>query len=285
MGYRIKSVARLTGVPRETLLAWERRYKVVTPSRLANGYREYSESEVETLTRLKALVDTGHKVGEAVSLLRDEGPREPPPGVAAPIVDCADQLYDALVAFDEGRAQTVVTSLRGVPFAQQVCRVYLPVLRRVGTAWAMGQATVLQEHFVSAFCRTRMMEMFTMLQTNDRTGPHVICACAPTEDHDLGLLGTAVLLSLKGYRVSWLGARCPADELLSLVAHQRPDLVCLAAVCGSDPKELLAQVRSLSAVLSDHAKLVVGGADVADLVGTSVPKVEWHTKIGGLISA
>ena len=43
--------------------------------------------------------------------------------------------------------------------------------------------------------------------------------------------------------------------------------------------------RVEDAVLSDHAKLVVGGADVADLVGTSVPNVEWHTKIGGLISA
>jgi len=284
MGYRIKSVARLTGVPRETLLAWERRYKVVTPNRLANGYREYSEAEVETLTRLKALVDTGHKVGEAVSLLQDEGSREPPPGVVPPLVDCVDQLYNALVAFDESRAWTVATALRGVPFAQQVCRVYLPVLRRVGTAWSLGQATVLQEHFVSGFCRARMMEMFTMLQSNDRTGPHVICACAPTEDHELGLLGTAVLLSLKGYRVSWLGARCPANELLSLVARQRPDLVCLAAVWGSDPNELLAQVRALSAVISDHARIVVGGNDAAHLVGISVPKVEWHTKIGDLVS-
>jgi len=285
MGYRIKSVARLTGVPRETLLAWERRYKVVTPSRLANGYREYSEAEVETLTRLKKLVDSGHKVGEAVSLLREKSSRQPA-GVAAPSLDaCADRLYNALLAFDEHRAHTIVATMRSVPFSQQVTEVYLAVLRRVGTAWAEGEATVLQEHFISAFCRARMMEMLTLIQTSDHNGPNAICACAPNEAHELGLLGAAVLLSLKGYRVRWLGARCPADELLSLVVRQRPEIVCLAAVCGSASTELLAQAQALSAVLPDHATLIVGGADVYELVGTPVPKVVWQTQFGGLISA
>ena len=42
-GYRIKTVASLTGVPRNTLLAWERRYKFVSPVRSGNHYRLYSE--------------------------------------------------------------------------------------------------------------------------------------------------------------------------------------------------------------------------------------------------
>lgn len=69
MGYRIKTVSSLTGVPRSTLLAWERRYGVVEPSRQDNGYREYSDADVACLQALKGLLDDGYKVSEAISLI------------------------------------------------------------------------------------------------------------------------------------------------------------------------------------------------------------------------
>ena len=76
MAYRIKTVARLTGIPRNTLLAWERRYELVEPTRADNGYREYSDQDVATLTTVRRLLDEGYKISEAVSLVseaRDAG--------------------------------------------------------------------------------------------------------------------------------------------------------------------------------------------------------------------
>ena len=70
MTYDVGMVSRLTGVPRNTLIAWERRYGVVRPQRAANGYRMYTPAEVETLRRLKELVDHGHRVGQAAQVLR-----------------------------------------------------------------------------------------------------------------------------------------------------------------------------------------------------------------------
>ena len=75
MGYRIKTVADMTGVSRSTLIAWERRYGLVTPTRATNGYRMYSESDVILLRRVKALVDRGLKISEAGLLI--EGKRAP----------------------------------------------------------------------------------------------------------------------------------------------------------------------------------------------------------------
>ena len=71
MSYRIKTVARLTGVPRNTLLAWERRYSVVQPGRAANGYREYSDEDLATLTSVKQLIDRGYRISEAVQLVQE----------------------------------------------------------------------------------------------------------------------------------------------------------------------------------------------------------------------
>lgn len=71
MAYRIKTVARLTGIPRNTLLAWERRYELVEPTRADNGYREYSDQDVATLTTVRRLLDEGYKISEAVSLVNE----------------------------------------------------------------------------------------------------------------------------------------------------------------------------------------------------------------------
>ena len=51
MRYRMKTVSELTGIPRNTLVAWERRYGLPEPERLANGYRLYSDADVELLLK------------------------------------------------------------------------------------------------------------------------------------------------------------------------------------------------------------------------------------------
>lgn len=71
MGYRIKTVAELTGISRATLLAWERRYSIVEPSRQDNGYREYSDNDLACLQSVKLLMDKGYKVSEAISLIQE----------------------------------------------------------------------------------------------------------------------------------------------------------------------------------------------------------------------
>ena len=67
-GYRIKTVASVTGVSPELLRAWERRYGVVSPRRTRGGYREYSEQDVEKLRLLKALTARGYTIGELEQL-------------------------------------------------------------------------------------------------------------------------------------------------------------------------------------------------------------------------
>ncbi|MRR30597.1 MerR family DNA-binding transcriptional regulator, partial [bacterium] len=39
--YNIKTVSQRTGVQTVTLRAWERRYKILEPTRAENGYRLY----------------------------------------------------------------------------------------------------------------------------------------------------------------------------------------------------------------------------------------------------
>jgi DNA-binding transcriptional MerR regulator len=66
--YRIGAVARLTGIPPDTLRVWERRYSVVTPFRSDAGTRLYRSEDVSRLTLIKRLVDNGDAISHVAPL-------------------------------------------------------------------------------------------------------------------------------------------------------------------------------------------------------------------------
>lgn len=67
--HRIHRVAKLTGLSKDVIRIWERRHRLVVPSRSANRYREYSDEEVALLRFLKAQMEQGATIGA----LADEG--------------------------------------------------------------------------------------------------------------------------------------------------------------------------------------------------------------------
>ncbi|MDQ6695289.1 MAG: MerR family transcriptional regulator [Chloroflexota bacterium] len=71
--YNIKAMARLTGVPADTLRRWESRYKVITPQRTESGYRLYSQRDVDTILWLKSKLDEGLSISRACDMLRQLG--------------------------------------------------------------------------------------------------------------------------------------------------------------------------------------------------------------------
>ena len=68
--YPIGAVAVLTGLTVDTLRAWERRHRVVTPSRDERG-RVYDDADVRRLQLVAAAVSRGHAVGRLARL--DDG--------------------------------------------------------------------------------------------------------------------------------------------------------------------------------------------------------------------
>jgi DNA-binding transcriptional MerR regulator len=74
-GYRIGTVAGLTGLDPHTIRAWERRHRAVEPCRSERGTRLYDDASIERLQLLKALVDCGEPI-RSIAALPDEQLRE-----------------------------------------------------------------------------------------------------------------------------------------------------------------------------------------------------------------
>ncbi|TXG94449.1 MAG: MerR family transcriptional regulator, partial [Rhodocyclaceae bacterium] len=65
--FSIAAVERDTGLAKDTLRVWERRYGFPTPARDANGERLYPSAQVERLRLIKRLMDQGFRPGKLVS--------------------------------------------------------------------------------------------------------------------------------------------------------------------------------------------------------------------------
>ena len=127
-GYRSGAVARLTGIPVQTLRVWERRYKIVGPRQSATGQRQYSPADVARLAVIKQLVDSGHAIGSIASLGLDH---------LRAMLDTVSRVTAALPR-QAGAAENTTIPIRvaivGEALTLRVERHHLPALHVVATS-------------------------------------------------------------------------------------------------------------------------------------------------------
>jgi MerR family transcriptional regulator, light-induced transcriptional regulator len=66
--YRIATVSHLTGIPVQTIRAWESRHTVVQPTRDAGNVRLYRRADIERLLLVRAAVDAGQAISTVAAL-------------------------------------------------------------------------------------------------------------------------------------------------------------------------------------------------------------------------
>lgn len=275
IGYQIRQVSEMLGVPRNTLIAWERRYQIVCPHRSPAGYRLYTEEHVAVLRRVKLNVDQGFRAGDACRMVLAEIAEgatftaPPPPTDRHPLHGMRDELLKALLSYDQIGADDVAARLVMVPFERVLDEVYLPMLREVGTLWERGEIDVAQEHFASAWCREKLVIMLHAVRTAPRSAPEIVCATPPGEQHELGLLILAVRMSVRGFRVIYLGVNVPTGDLVTHVQARKPFAVCLSLVQSRRAGELAAYARDLRHRIPDTVRIAFGGRGAAHM-----PEVE-----------
>lgn len=270
--YTIKTVVQETGIAPATLRAWERRYGVLSPGRSDGGYRLYSERDIVTLRWLKNQVDAGVSISRAVALLeiRHQAGEEPElevdrtrtratPENARGSDAIVDELIEALTAFQEPHAETILTEAFALyPVDTVAEEIIRPTLVEIGERWHRGEATVVQEHFATAFLRRRLAALFHAYP-QPLAGPLAITGSAPSEWHDVGILLVSMVLRRHGWRVIYLGQNVPADHLLREVRKLRPDVVCLSASTRESVKSLDEVYAQVAELPEPKPRLVFGG--------------------------
>src|SRR3954468_14393886 len=227
---RIGELSRRLGVSEHVLRAWERRYGLLQPVRSAGGFRLYTEADLQRIRRMQALQSDGLSAAEAARAALNEQPA-PPSAVDEPAAGLAAEaatLARALDGYDEPAAQATLDRLFATLTVETVLRdVLLPYLHQLGERWKTGAATVAQEHFASNLIRGRLAGLAR--GWGHGQGPRAVVACAPDEQHDIPLLTFGVVLNRHGWRIGYLGASTPVDDLIQLAGATHPDLVVVSA--------------------------------------------------------
>lgn len=280
--FNIKAVARLTGVPADTLRRWESRYNVIAPERTDSGYRLYSQRHVDIILWLKSKLEEGLSISRACEMLRQLGGdpgRTQPVAAGSPAPQSQaydtrneirsfdtlrDELLQALLAVDEGGASAVMSDALGLYSVEEVyLQVVQPALIEVGEHWLSGKVSVAVEHFAASFVRARLDNLFHSSPHNPY-GPLVVVGCAPGELHELGAMFLAVFLRRSGYRVVYLGQNVPLDSLIGMVQTLQPRAVCISATRADTAATLHTLREAIDAMQQKdgHAPLLAYGGQV-----------------------
>lgn len=253
--YAIHEVAELTGLATARLRAWERRYEVVRPQRLSNGYRAYTGDQVALLRAYARLIQTGERIGDLVARPREDVLSQ----ADARSLDGSPHaaLVEAVRAFDRERLEGLVAqqlALRGLrAFAEEVV---LPLAQSVGDLWALGKIPIAGEHLASEVV---LHALKGGLRMSRGMGPLVVSACLPGERHEWGFLATLALIQEDGWRIQYLGADLPVEEVVEAAWKLSPRSV---AFSSSDPALVRATLPALAALpdkLPPRTMAAIGG--------------------------
>lgn len=264
---RIGELSRRSGVSPELLRAWERRYKLLRPTRSVGGLRLYSPDDLERVRAMQRHLAQGLAAAEAAALATST--QTETGDVAMAPDDVRRQLEDALDAFDEGRAQAILDSLLATATLDTaLSAVVVPYLHELGERWERGEASVAQEHFASSVLRGRLLGLARGWGRG--IGPRLVLACAPGEQHDLGLMGFGLALRARGWRIVYLGADTPLASVADAADASDASFVVISAVNAERLHPYAAELRELA---QSH-RLCLGGAGAADTdIGAEVAKL------------
>jgi MerR family transcriptional regulator, light-induced transcriptional regulator len=251
----IRTISSLTGVKPMTLRAWERRYGLVRPQRTPKGHRLYTHQHVERIRRVLTLIERGVPVGRVRELMDAEPlPAAESPG---PWQGYIDRMISAIARFDElelDRIHEEALSLH--PIDQVTRRLYLPLLSLLGERWRDLAGAIGEEHFFAMYLRSKLG---ARMQHRARyaTGPRILGACAPGEQHEIGLLLFALEAHDAGMRTVLLGADTPLEDV-AIACHRSQ---CEAVVISSsiDPAPGLLKDALPALVRAVSVPVFVGG--------------------------
>ncbi len=265
----IAAVERDTGLTKDTLRVWERRYGFPQPERDAHGERAYPLEQVEKLRIVKRLIDGGHRPGRLVPMPLEalvelsentvDAPRRPGNDLTAPDL----KSYLAMMRSHDVDAlrRLLLQAQMRLGLSRFVLDVVLPLNTLVGDAWMRGQLEIFEEHaYIECLQGVLRQALAGIPEPAPLDRPRVLLTTLPGEPHGLGLLLAETLFSLDGARVLSLGVQTPVWDITLAASAYRCDIVALGFTGCMNPNQVVDGLTELRSKLPPAVELWVGGS-------------------------
>ncbi len=227
----ITAVERETGVSKELLRMWERRYGFPKPLRDTMGDRVYSLDQVARLRVMRRLIDAGFRPGKLAGFETEEMERmlqaqnkarhEVVPGLE-------EELLRLLKTREPAEVREYVShQLIRLGLERFVLDFLQHAQAIIGDAWLRGQIDVHEEHLFTDQVQTQIRHAIGNLRDATRA-PRILLTTPSEEPHTMGILMVESLLRLDDVDAVCYGAEMPYQEVVQAVRKHKMDIVALS---------------------------------------------------------
>lgn len=253
--YNIQETSTKTGIPKDLLRQWERRYGYPNPERDQNGNRIYSDSQLDKLLLIRQLNDQGKRPGKLIHLEMDELKSM----LKTAAVFDADKLIRLLKAGQVLQLSDWLQSILHNDLRRFVHKVMSPAITAVGTAWEQGAITVYEEHIFTEVMK-RIAHTHLAEQPHNGSGPKVMLTTVPGEKHTLGLLMVEIILRLGGAKVISFGTEMPFNEIREAAEKHGVDILGLSFSGSYAAEDAVVMLAGLRQAIRPNIHIWSGGA-------------------------
>lgn len=275
--HSIADVERDTGISKDTLRVWERRYGFPDPARDDMGDRWYTDEQLARLRQVRRLLDRGWRPNKVVPLALDalmalleqkppansrpagqvkaqvEPEGEPHPDVAS-WMHCVHECDAAALR------QAMESALLTDGLAHVLREVLPSMTRRVGNAWLNGEIGIHQEHLYTETMQAVLRQAIAQVRQNRMPqSPRVLLTTVPDEHHGLGLLMAEALLALDACDTVSLGLQMPLPDIVTAARDFEVQVVGLSFGGSQNPRDVKRAIGWLRERLGAEQVLWVGG--------------------------
>ena len=227
----INAVERETGVSKELLRMWERRYGFPAPQRDAQGDRIYPMVQITKLRLLRRLIDNGfrpgkimaHEIPELERLMRAQSKA----GQEVP-KDLEVELLQSLRSRDHQQLRDYLSHQLIKMGLQSFILDFLQHANTiVGDAWVRGQLEVHEEHLFTEQVQGLVRQAIGNLREPTQA-PRILLTTPPEETHTLGILMVEALLRLDNVDAVCYGAQMPVRDIAQAVTRHKMNIVAVS---------------------------------------------------------
>jgi DNA-binding transcriptional MerR regulator/methylmalonyl-CoA mutase cobalamin-binding subunit len=260
--FSISAVERDTGLSKDTLRVWERRYAFPLPGRDAHGERVYSQEQLEKLRAIKRLMDRGQRPGKLIGLslaeLRQRS--EATEAEAARSPELARYLEHVKAHEVDALRQALAQAIMRQGLARFLLDTAAPLSGAVGDAWMRGDVEVFEEHLYTEVMQGVLRNAIAGIPSPGRP-PRVVLTTLPNEQHALGLLMAEGMLAMEGATCVSLGTQTPVWDIVLAAEAQRADMVAISLSVAFPANLAIDALADLRSKLPARMELWVGGAN------------------------
>jgi MerR family transcriptional regulator, light-induced transcriptional regulator len=263
--FSISAVERDTGLSKDVLRVWERRYGFPVPDRDENDERQYPLSQVERLRAIKRLMDGGLRPGKLLGLSAHDlaalcAQQARPRRAGEEEAETVQQ--QALTALHDGnlvRLRALLSqSLLKHGLQAFVTETVAPLNRAITEASTRGTLATFQERaYVEQITQVLRGALLCVAAPHD--APRMLLATLPNETNALSLLMVEAMLLPEGVACVSLGTQVPIPEVAAAVSAFDADIVVLPFSASFSSKQAVASLETLRGLLPDNVPLWAGG--------------------------